>query len=245
MASLCERNPVSGQPAAPAAGSTTPAIPSRLTAQPVAAGVAVPWIVLRHTNGTPVLGLVDGRRQRLCLAFRRCQACGKPLTSPLVLIARPRDMAIGYVTDPGLHPECAAYSAAACPMLAGTMQHYRSVPRPGRQWRCGDPRCDCRAWAPGPGGAHRSGHTAEPFAAIWISLADYRLVSDPKSAAPIGIDLRVTPVRRVRPLAAWTPSETRSQASQERSPAHAQRRPSVAATIPSPALACPADQGDR
>jgi hypothetical protein len=84
-----------------------PAIPVRLANRPIVGGLAAPWISLHHADGTPVLGVVDAARQAACLARHWCQACGQPLLSPLVLLARARDIAAGYVTDPGLHPECA------------------------------------------------------------------------------------------------------------------------------------------
>jgi len=185
----------------PGRHEAAPAIPVRLAGRPVIGGVAAPWVSVHHSDGTPVLGAVDAARQAACLAWRLCQACGQPLESPLVLLARARDIAAGYVTDPGLHPECAAYSAAACPMLSGAMRRYRSAPRARRQQRCGDPACACRAWVPAADSVHRSGHAAEAFAAVWIRLGDYRLKTDARTGEPAGVLLAGTRIRKVRPLA--------------------------------------------
>jgi hypothetical protein len=155
---------------------------------------------MHHVSGTPVIGFIDHARQVMCLARRWCQACGQALESPLVLFVRVRDIAAGYVAEPGLHPECAAYSAAACPMLSGSMRRYRSAPRPLRQQRCGDPRCTCPAWLPAADSVHRAGRPAETFAAIWISLGNYRLRTDSRTGEPIGIALAGTPVLKVRPV---------------------------------------------
>lgn len=185
-----------------------PPVPVRLTGRPVVGGLAVPWISFHHADGTAVLGVVDAGRQALCLTLRRCQACGQPLTSPLVLFARARDVAAGYITEPALHPECAAYSAVACPMLSGTMRRYRSAPRPPRQERCGNPQCDCRAWKPDADSIYRAGHAAEDFAAIWIRLRDYRLGTHPGTDQPRGVALTGTRILRIRPLASPATHET-------------------------------------
>ena len=155
---------------------------------------------MHHVNGTPVFGFVDHARQVMCLTRRWCQACGQPLGSPLVLFARVRDIAAGYVAEPGLHPECAAYSAAACPMLRGSMRRYRSASRPLRQQRCGDPRCTCSAWLPAADSVHRADHPAEAFAATWINLGNYRLRADSRMGEPIGINVSGIHVLKVRPV---------------------------------------------
>jgi hypothetical protein len=178
-----------------------PATPVRLANRPVVGGLAAPWISLHHADGSPVLGVVDAGRQTACLLQRWCQICGLPLLSPLVLLARARDIAAGYVTDPGLHPECATYSVEACPMLSGTMRRYRSVPPPLRQERCGDSGCACQVWIPAADSVHRSGHAAEAFVAIWIRLGDYRLKTHARTGEPIGIALTGTRILKVRPLA--------------------------------------------
>jgi hypothetical protein len=185
-----------------------PAIPVRLAGRPVTGDLAAPWISMHHVNGTPVLGTVDHARQVACLARCWCQACGQLLTSPLVLFARARDIAVGYVADPGLHPECAAYSAAACPMLRGSMRRYRSAPRPLRQQLCGDPRCTCPVWLPAADSVYRAGHEAEAFAAIWISLGNYRLRTDGRTGEPVGIAVAGIRILKVRPTAArGTPAQ--------------------------------------
>lgn len=182
------------------AGAAVPAIPLRMAARPVVGGLAAPWVSAHHTDGTPVLGLMDGSRQSACLIRRWCQACGQQLSSPLVLLARTRDFAAGYVAEPGLHPECAAYTTACCPMLTGTMRRYRATPRPASQLRCGDPACPCRAWAPAADSHNRSGHAAEAFATVWIQLADYRIHRASHGGSPAGITL--TGIRKIRLLPA-------------------------------------------
>jgi hypothetical protein len=189
----------------PAAGATP--IPLRLVGRPVVGGLAAPWVACHHIDGTPVIGLMDGSRQVTCLIRRLCQACGDALSSPLVLLARARDFAAGYVAEPGLHPECAAYTAACCPMLNGTMHRYRATPRPARQLRCGNPACPCRAWAAAGDSQHRSGHAAEPFAAVWIGLGDNRIHRASKNGNPDGITLAGARKIRLLPAAAGARGE--------------------------------------
>lgn len=177
-----------------------PPIPVRLSRRPVIGGLAVPWVVAHHADGTPVLGFIDGARQAECLHRCRCQACGEDLGSPLVLMVRARDVVAGWVAEPGLHPECAAYSAAACPMLAGMMATYRATPRPARHERCADDSCHCRRWIRTADRELRAGHPSEAFAAVWIRKSAYRVTGGPAPGAPPGLVLRGTAVLKVRPI---------------------------------------------
>ena len=186
-------------------GPDVPAIPVRLSRRPLIAGLAIPWVTALHTNGTPVLGVLDPRRQAACLTRRLCQACGQQLGSPLVLMVRARDVVAGYVNEPALHPECAAYSALACPMLAGMMARYRSAPLPARQVRCGDAACECRAWVMSGDRDLRAGRPREAFAAVWIDLSQYRVTASPAGGTPPRLTLRDIRVLKVRPVTPGRP----------------------------------------
>jgi hypothetical protein len=181
-------------------GLNVPDIPVRLSRRPVVGGLAVPWVVAQHADGTPVLGFISGERTAACLAGRLCQACGERLGSPLVLMARARDVVAGYVAEPGLHPECAAYSAKACPMLARTMARYRSSPLPSRLERCGDASCDCRTWVRPGDRDLRAGRPREAFAAVWIDQGEYRSRGGGGADALPGLTLRGLRVLTVRPV---------------------------------------------
>jgi hypothetical protein len=82
-----------------------------------------------------------------------------------------------------MHPECAAYSAAGCPVMTGAATHYRSAPHPVTA-------------APGEQPA-RLGRTVEPFFAVWMNLGDYRVGAD--KVGKVGIILSRRPLK-VRPL---------------------------------------------
>jgi hypothetical protein len=119
-------------------------------------------------------------------------------------MVRARDVVAGYVNEPALHPECAAYSAAACPMLAGMMARYRSAPRPPRQERCDNASCECRAWVMPGDRELRAGRPREAFAAVWIDQGQYRITEGPAAGAPARLVLRDARVLKVRPV---TPGE--------------------------------------
>lgn len=189
----------------PPPGLNVPPIPVRLSHRPLIGGLAVPWVVAHHADGTPVLGFIHPRRQAIALSDGLCQACGQHLGSPLVLMVRALDVVAGYVVEPALHPECAAYSAASCPMLAGMMTRYRSVPRPAWQERCGDASCECRTWVMSGDRKLRAGRPREAFAAVWIDQSQYRITEGPAGGAPSRLGLRGIRVLKVRPVTPGRP----------------------------------------
>ncbi|WP_193581965.1 cell envelope biogenesis protein OmpA [Streptomyces mobaraensis] len=113
------------------------------------------------------------------------------------------DVKVGAAPEPGLDPECLAYTAKACPMLNGSASEYRGSPvgvahpvdRP-----CSDPGCSCPRIVPDAQHEVRSGRPADDWDAWMIRSAHYRLKLDQdQPGALLGIDLSV-PVLRARPL---------------------------------------------
>ncbi|GAA3144299.1 hypothetical protein GCM10010466_39270 [Planomonospora alba] len=154
----------------------TPPIPALLARQQTWRGVAVPYVTLRHRDGTPILGEVDRERVAACLTWMRCQLCGQALEDVAVLMARPMDFGQGYVNEPAQHPWCAAYAVQACPMLSGRLERHRVSPRSSRQ--CGDPLCACVEWAeqePSLDAHIRAGQPASPWFSVWFPVAAYTL----------------------------------------------------------------------
>ncbi|WP_304455938.1 hypothetical protein [Nocardiopsis sp. YSL2] len=93
--------------------------------------------------------------------MHQCQIDGEPLyTDRYVLLGRASDRARGYVMEPGMHPECAAYAIKACPMLAGSMDHYRKRPVDMSARTCPDPDCG-HGFLPSPDSAVRAGRPAD------------------------------------------------------------------------------------
>ncbi|WP_280453832.1 hypothetical protein [Nocardia brasiliensis] len=186
---------------APAGAGRTP-IPDRLTGAPRSGGMVVPYITLTHRDRSrPVWGKMHAPTAGRVWRHKLCQICGQPLTDWVVIYLRPVDYRQGMALEPGMHPDCARYSAAACPVLAGRLDCYH--PDPDRQLTaCGDPDCGCRWWArvtDEP--AHRAGAPAEAWYEGWLPISDYTVVTDHGNATtPLrtGVDLRNVRLRKLR-----------------------------------------------
>ncbi|RBQ21547.1 hypothetical protein DP939_02225 [Spongiactinospora rosea] len=175
----------------------TPPTPLRLAGRPTQGGLVVPWISVHHADGRATLGAVHGSRVDTCLRGRRCQTCGEHLGDRLVVLVRPQDMTDRYTAEPAMHPECAAYSIAACPMTNGQMDHYRPTPRHLAGRSCDIPGCDCAGWVAAEDATARRNAPAEPYYAVWLRLTDYRLATD-RTGKLLGIALAIRPLKMRR-----------------------------------------------
>ncbi|MCK2240028.1 MULTISPECIES: hypothetical protein [unclassified Crossiella] len=145
--------------------SDSPAIPAWLAHRPTVGGVVVPWITPRTADGRYLLGMLEQTLAEEAIRRRLCGVCGLPLTGqPLVLLMRMSDLPSRCTNEPALHPQCAAYTAAACPMVSGRLTHYRSLP----------PKLDAHRTLD-PQSVHRQGAPAEPWFAVWVK--EYRVVT--------------------------------------------------------------------
>lgn len=151
---------------------------------PVVGGLAVPWITPCTADGRHLFGTIDGGRAAHALRHRWCGVCGRPLGRRLVLLLRLSDLARQCTNEPALHPQCAAYTCAACPMIAGRLAHYRSAPAPL------DP-----TMLPPSDTESRLGARAEPWFAVW--LTDYDVITD---HANLAASYRGTRPLRIRPI---------------------------------------------
>lgn len=177
----------------------TPPIPARLAGRPTVGGLVVPYISIHHADGY-VLGAVHNSRRDECVYDTLCQIDGEPLGARIVLHTRPKDHEAGYTAEPGMHPECAAYSALACPMTNGSMSHYRRKPHSLAGLSCDEPGCECGGWVEAADNQHRAGAPAEPWSAVWIRHADYRIAVGPDRTI-LGVALTGFTPLRVRPIA--------------------------------------------
>lgn len=160
-----------------------PPIPVRLADNPVQGGVVVPWIQVRLADGGADFRATHQAKWRRCWMELLCQLCGQRLTRPMVLFGGPRQIAPdGYHDEAPMHPECARYAAAACPMVSGRMDSYsaRPVLSEGRRGAtCPTPGCDCGGWVP-----HRDDYPdrqadpAHAWFAVWCD--DFALVLTPE-----------------------------------------------------------------
>ncbi|NUU22433.1 MAG: hypothetical protein HOV68_13100 [Streptomycetaceae bacterium] len=180
---------------------TPPPIPPHLAHLTVVRGYAAPYISSHHADGTAVLGAVDGQRTAEAFICRLCQICAWPLdrdrgASRIVVLARPQDIRRGEASEPGMHPECAAYTLAACPMVNGRMAQYRATAHPNT---CTDTECACHErWIrEAPSG--RDGAQADRWYTVWMTSGQYG------PAIPADSQHHVTPLVggrfvRIRPV---------------------------------------------
>lgn len=166
----------------------------------------VPWVSVPLADGTHDLGNMHNATANRCFLRRLCQVCGDPLGKPMVLLLSTTGLTDMHSTEPALHPECAAYSQVACPMVAGRMDRYRSSPSrsEGKAGQtCPDPGCDCGGWV-SHGAARNAGRTAEPWHAVWCD--DYT-VTVPDEDTARAVERGVIPVGKT--LGAMIPNPLR------------------------------------
>jgi hypothetical protein len=172
-------------------------IPTTLAHRPTVGGLVVPWISIHHGDGRYVLGAVHHTRVEQCFIHRLCQIDGQPLGDTSVFLMRQRDLDRRMSSEPAMHPECAAYSIRACPMLTGAMSHYRSTPHAVDGKPCPDPGCECAGWVPSPDAGRRAGQPAEAYFSVWAR--DWLPAADEKThrvtaAVLLGDPLKVRPI---------------------------------------------------
>nr|BFE56392.1 hypothetical protein GCM10020063_009180 [Dactylosporangium thailandense] len=171
---------------APAAADAPPPIPLWLAHRPVVAGLAVPWITARGLDGRYLFGGLDPQRQHQAITEHRCQVCGRELDWRSILLLRLSDLPRHRTPEPALDPVCAAYTAAACPMVAGRMTRHRSTPIAlghGISSAVDQPA--------------RLGAPAEPWFAVWLDR--YTTATDDDSGLLIASYEGIRP-RRIRPI---------------------------------------------
>lgn len=179
-----------------------PPIPERLAHRPTRSGLVVPYISITTGDGTAHLGQTRTKAVAECIVYRWCQICGRPLdrSRPLLFLATQQCIDEGFSTEPALHPECAAYSIKACPMVAGRMPTYAKHQTDLAGKPCPDPGCDCGGIVPGLPG--RAGQTAPKWFRAWyrdyaIAVADEALglvVGNVTGCGLLGEPVKIRPV---------------------------------------------------
>jgi hypothetical protein len=165
------------------------AIPIQLIHAPQHNGMVIPYITLRHLDGTPEFGQIDHDRVAECLLEARCQLCAQELADAAVLMARPQDFGAGYSPEPAQHPECAAYSIRACPMLSGRLPRHRDRTRPQRRQCTTAAGCWCgQPYEPDVDAIVRSGRAATPWYSVRFPMDEYKLKMSARKG-PLGISL--------------------------------------------------------
>lgn len=174
-----------------------PAVPARCADRPLAGGRVVPHVSVVLADGRPVLGAVHKNKAMRCISGYQCQICGQPLTRPLVVLVNENGLAARYSGEAALHPECAAYSVRACPLLAGQVDTFRGPDRHVGS-ACPEPGCGCGGWVDGDGDGSPRGKPAGRWVAVWLD--DYAVAVDGGGVVH-GLVWQGEP-RRVRPVLA-------------------------------------------
>jgi hypothetical protein len=150
---------------------STPPIPLRAVQRPTAGGLVVPYISLEH-GGRHHLGRTRGIRVAECFVDCLCQICGQKITGrPILFLGTQTMIDEGFTGEPPVHPECGAYSAQACPMVAGRMGTYAKNPYDPTGTQCDEPGCSCGGWTTSD--SRTAGQPSEPWFQIWVS--DYAI----------------------------------------------------------------------
>lgn len=118
-----------------------PDMPARVRALPVHRGYPVPWFVqwTDAARPTPIgEGVPDFRLMRpdaiaAAVRWRTCWICGGafPVGAPQVFMIGPMCAVNRVSSEPPSHPECADWSARACPFLARPNMERREGGLPG------------------------------------------------------------------------------------------------------------------
>lgn len=151
---------------------TAPPIPQRLAHRPTLGGLVVPYTSIQTTDRTS-LGQSHGIKVGQCIVDKLCGVCGQSLDEqpgkrgPYLFLGTQESIDQGFSRDPANHPECAAYSIAACPMLHGGMKTYAKRPHDWTGKPCPDPGCDCGGWVATDPDEDRGGRPAEQWFRIW------------------------------------------------------------------------------
>jgi hypothetical protein len=142
-------------------------LPTSMQALPVdRRGFPVPWFV-EWVDGAPDFRIIDWRKLRAAVKEHRCWVCGGKLGRLKVTPIGPMCAVNRMAPEPPSHPQCARYSAQACPFLSkpAMRRNERNLPE--------------ERFVPGLTIARNPGVTA-----LWASLHYSRPVD--VSGAPIG-----------------------------------------------------------
>lgn len=80
-------------------------------------GYPVPWFV-SWVGGKPEFRVADQMRLKEAIEQKLCWVCGQRLGDPYTFVIGPMCTVNKLSSEPPSHPECASYSARACPFLS-------------------------------------------------------------------------------------------------------------------------------
>lgn len=145
-----------------------------------------------------MLGVVHRRKAVDCIVNSLCQICGQRLGRPVVVLATAAQVDERYTTEAALHPECAAYSVRACPVVAGERTVLRGPDRHIGQG-CDVAGCGCAGWvdADADGGEGVRGRPVGPWFAVLLD--NYEIAVNERREVQ-GLAWQRFEPRRVRPV---------------------------------------------
>lgn len=161
--------------------ATRAAIPQCLAHRPTQGGLVVPAFVLSLPDGTHDFAACEGLTVNRMMLDRICGVCGYPITGGRVVFFAGDDQLDEMLFDAvPMCPPCAAYSAKACPMVAGHRTSYRTAGSRASTTHqaCGKPGCDCGGYAVSED--RERGLPAPTWFAVWCR--DYACVASSAAA---------------------------------------------------------------
>lgn len=146
---------------------TLPPLPKRIAQLPVdERGYPVPWFVV-WLKGKPEFRIADGEKVLIALRERRCWVCGDPIGHDPTFVTGTMALINRCHGEAPCHPECAKFSALACPHLKNPNARRREAGLPeGTEtsgyavdrnpgvvvlWTCGSKRAAYRPFRTGKG----------------------------------------------------------------------------------------------
>jgi len=114
--------------------STLPTLPSNMRDLPVdSRGYPIPFFV-QWIDDAPEFRLANRGTLHRCVLLKLCWVCGKPLGNRLVAFTIGPMCAINRISsEPPQHPECAEFSARACPFLINPNMRRRDGNLPDKE----------------------------------------------------------------------------------------------------------------
>lgn len=80
-------------------------------------GYPVPWFVAT-VDGKPEFRVADGRKRGIAMSEGKCWVCGRLMLGTRTYVVGPMCTVTRTTVEPPCHPDCAEYSARACPFLS-------------------------------------------------------------------------------------------------------------------------------
>lgn len=98
-------------------------VPDKVKRLPLFQGMHIGFMFHVDQHGIPDFKILDAGRRLMCLTAGLCGICGQQLSLAKCFFLGPKSVVHGVSFDPAMHHDCAKYSRAVCPYLAGQHGH--------------------------------------------------------------------------------------------------------------------------